>query len=125
MLAVQQGHVEAARALIEAGARIDVVPRREDGTERAPSLARLAADMKRGDMVSLLVEALVVRDSAESWTREWAARVEADKGVVVVKDGEDGEIGRDGVENGEIGQEENSAEMRRAGTCRDEGVRCA
>lgn len=115
MLAVQQGHVEAARALIEAGARIDVVPRREDGTERAPSLARLAADMKRGDMVSLLVEALVVRDSAESWTREWAARVEAetggtDKRIVVVKDGEDGEIGRDGVGNGEIGQEENSAE---------------
>ncbi|CAM9723802.1 unnamed protein product, partial [Laminaria digitata] len=75
VLAVQQGHVEAARALIEAGARIDIIPRGEDGTELAPSLARLAADMKRADMVALLVKAVVKRDSSESWTREWAATV--------------------------------------------------
>lgn len=109
MLAVQQGHVEATRALIEAGARIDVVPRREDGTERAPSLARLAADMNRGDMVSLLVEALVVRDSAESWTREWAASVEAetgeaDAGVAVVNGVKGRKNGRGGVGHGENGQ---------------------
>lgn len=73
ILAVQHGHVEAARALVEAGARIDVVPRREDGTELAPSLARLAADMKRGDLVAVLVKAVAKRDSMESWTREWAA----------------------------------------------------
>lgn len=92
VLAVQQGHVEAARALIEAGARIDIIPRGEDGTELAPSLARLAADMKRADMVALLVKAVVKRDSSESWTREWAATV----GVGVAKGGREKE-GRNGA----------------------------
>lgn len=73
VLAVQQRKLDAARALIEAGARIDIIPLREDGTERAPSLSRLAANMKCGDMVSLLVEALLKRDAAERWTKEWAA----------------------------------------------------
>lgn len=73
-LAVQGGHLEAARALIEAGASIRKVPRRGDGSLLAPSLARLAAAMNRGDIVSLLAGELVRRDSAESWTREWAGR---------------------------------------------------
>lgn len=73
VLAVQQGHVGAASALIEAGAAIDVVPRREDGSEKASSLTRLAADMKRGDMVSLLAKAVVQRDSSDAWVKEWAA----------------------------------------------------
>lgn len=73
VLAVQQGHTEAARVLIEAGAAIDVVPRAEDGSERAPSLARLAADMGRADLVSLLAKALIDRDSAETLAAVWAA----------------------------------------------------
>ena len=97
VLAVQHGHVEAARALVEAGARIDVVPRGADGTELAPSLARLAADMKRGDMVALLVKAVVKRDSSESWTREWAATV----GAGVAKGGREKEGGKgDAVKGG-------------------------
>ncbi|CAM9370482.1 unnamed protein product, partial [Sphacelaria rigidula] len=71
-LAVQGGHLAAARALVEAGASIAVVPRRENGEQLAPSLVHLAAGMKRGDLVSVLTDALVKRDSAESWTREWA-----------------------------------------------------
>lgn len=72
-IAVQEGHLEAARALIDAGAAIDAVPRGQDGKEQATSLARLAADMRRGDMVSLLARAIIDRDSSETWTREWAA----------------------------------------------------
>lgn len=58
--------------MVEAGASIAVVPRRENGEQLAPSLVHLAAGMKRGDLVSVLTDALVKRDSAESWTREWA-----------------------------------------------------
>ncbi|CAM9874499.1 unnamed protein product, partial [Ectocarpus sp. 8 AP-2014] len=72
-IAVQEGHLEAARALVDAGAAIDAVPRGQDGKERATSLARLAADMRRGDMVALLARALVDRDSSETWAIEWAA----------------------------------------------------
>lgn len=70
--------------LIEAGAAIDVVPRGEDGSERAPSLARLAADMRRGDLVSLLAKALIDRDSSETWV---AARAAASAGVGADGDG--------------------------------------
>ncbi len=78
VLAVQRGHAGAARALVEAGAAIrGVVPRRGDGSERAPSLARLAADMRRGDLVSLLARGLVERDSSERWAMEWAAAAAA------------------------------------------------
>lgn len=72
-IAVQEGHLEAARALVDAGAAIDAVPRGQDGKERATSLARLAADMRRGDMVALLARAIVDRDSSETWARQWTA----------------------------------------------------
>lgn len=88
VLAVQQGHTEAARVLIEAGAAIDVVPRAEDGSERAPSLARLAVDMRRGDLVSLLAKALIDRDSSETWSAEWAASSADDAAAGGGADGE-------------------------------------
>eukprot|EP00752_Nemacystus_decipiens_P005785 g5234.t1 len=81
VLAVEQGHTEAARVLIEAGAAIDVLPRAEDGSERAPSLARLAADMGRADLVTLLAKALIDRDSSETLAAEWAAASPAARSV--------------------------------------------
>lgn len=63
--------------LVEAGAAIDAVPRAEDGSERAPSLAGLAVDMRRGYLVSLLAKALVDRDASETWAAEWTATTAA------------------------------------------------
>lgn len=67
--------------------------------ELAPSLVHLAAAMRRGDLVSVLTDALVKRDSAESWTREWAHFMKS----------------REAAEDGGTGaREENSADEARA-----------
>lgn len=75
MLAVQGGQLEACRELISAGADIHALPRGEDGIQLSSSLARLAATMKRNDIVALFAEAIFRRDSAECWTREWSSGV--------------------------------------------------
>lgn len=75
MLAVRAGHVEVARVLVDAGASVDVIPRGQDGNPLTPSLIRLAAGSKRGDLVALMASALFKRDSADRWLRNWSSGV--------------------------------------------------
>lgn len=74
--------MEASRVLVEAGASVEAIPRGQDGSQLSLSLARLAASMARGDLVSLLAGALVKRDSAECWMRDWSSGVGGPMGYI-------------------------------------------
>lgn len=61
---------------------MNAVPRDEDGKVIAPSVFHLARDMRRGDLVSVMLQAFMRQEEGAMWLRNWV-REGAGRGLKV------------------------------------------
>lgn len=62
-LAVKHGHAKVVRVLLEEGADMEALPLGEQGdSPEMPTLIHIAASLGHGDIVSLLLQAMLLKE---------------------------------------------------------------